>query len=521
MESMPELRHPTDQQLASFLDPGLEPEALDRLVAHLDSCPVCEAWLEEIEPAFSNYRRCLEAVHANVPRPDLKLRTRGDWTKDLWTRMECLEAKRSPGRTGMWRFAWLSGAVAAMAGVLFFLLPTGSQAELRADTLLAQAARSAAKSRPPQRLRVRTRNASFVRPAVRTAAFRAEPEEAALEAAVGERFLAANYDWREPLNPQSYADWRHNLKHKTSKVTPVRDQQTGEQEQSVETVTKEGSIQDASLTFDSVLQPVSGRFQFSDQEWVEITIAPDDPAAQPKVLAAVLPAPPAAKLAEPALAPENPVQTLTGRELNVRLAIDALNMGAGEPVEVNVEPGGAIDVTTYGLRPDREKLLRSGLDQIPGVVLRAEANKQSAPPQIVEKADRVLRDSQDVSFEAHFLSEMSNRFPSSAEAALSAADRAKLLELRRKHSIQLERGLAELRGELEAERSGFHPAPSSEAGALAQTASNMDRLITLHFASKQTEAARLQAWRELESEFGKLESAAHSYRERLESGGGN
>ena len=70
---MQELRHPSDAQLASFLDPALGPGEVERLVIHLDKCPACEARLEELEPAFSAYRRWLEGVHARVSRPDLDL----------------------------------------------------------------------------------------------------------------------------------------------------------------------------------------------------------------------------------------------------------------------------------------------------------------------------------------------------------------------------------------------------------------------------------------------------------------
>ncbi len=99
------------------------------------------------------------------------------------------------------RFAWLSG-VAAAAIVVAFLLPWGRQSEIRADTLLARAATSAVHNARPSRLRIRTRRTSFVRPAALRGAAASGRDEAAIE----ERFVAAHYDWQEPLSVQSYTD---------------------------------------------------------------------------------------------------------------------------------------------------------------------------------------------------------------------------------------------------------------------------------------------------------------------------
>ena len=115
-----DMTHPSDDQLAAFLDSGIGRQELEWLVAHLDICPVCEARLEKFEPAFSQYRRCLEAVHARVSRSDLDPRTQDPWAKELRAKMERLEANRSTGRIVTMRFAWLSGVAAAAIGVWRF-----------------------------------------------------------------------------------------------------------------------------------------------------------------------------------------------------------------------------------------------------------------------------------------------------------------------------------------------------------------------------------------------------------------
>ena len=118
----------------------------------------------------------------------------------------------------------------------------------------------------------------------------------------------------------------------------------------------------------------------------------------------------------------------------------------------------------------------------------------------MDQADRILRDSQDVSFEAHFLAEMANRFDGSTQLTLSPAARIQLLELRRKHSTQIARGLVELGRELGEEHTGFHPSPADLPSAgqiprMAQSATAVDRLITmLHSLSKLSDARQAETY---------------------------
>ncbi len=519
---MQELSHPGDEQLASFLDPELGPEELERLAVHLDICSVCEARLEKMEPAFSQYRRCLGEVHARVARPNLDPRTRDPWAKELWTKMERLEASRSARRTVTMRFAWLSGAAAA-AIVLAFLLPWGRQSEIRADTLLARAATSAVHSARPSHLRIRTRTASFVRPAALRGAASSGREEAVIE----ERFVAAHYDWQEPLSVQSYSDWRRRLKQKTSNVLPDRDERTGQPEQRIETTTIGGELQEASLSLDASLAPVSGLFRFADQEWVEITIAPEPVPSRPSTVLAGTPvANPQPETTSSAAGAAVSSEPVAMRELSVRLAIDALNPGASNPIEVSVEPTGGIVVTTYGLGSELEKQLRAGLEPIQSVTLRsAESSKQQEVPRPdtqapLDQADRILRASQDASYEAHFLAVIASRFQSNAEASLTPASRIQLRDLRRKHSDRMVRDLTELKGELEKERSGFRPMPLDLTGAqvqrMAQSATVVDRLITMLFGGKIAGGSQIESWRELETQFGTLQSLAGAYSGELD-----
>jgi hypothetical protein len=514
MEPMQELKHPSDRELESFLDPALGAAELERLVTHLDDCPDCEARLESIEPAFVKYRQCLEALHAQVRPKDSRA---GDQAlKELWTKMERLEANRSPRRPVTWRVAWLGGAAAAAAAVLLFVLPGSRGSELRAENLLTQAAHSAAPQKRTSRLRIRTRTVSFLRPAV----LQGDVLEDRQEAALRERFKAAHYNWQEPLEAQSYADWRHGLKEKSSDVSEIREPDTAQMEQRIETKTQEGALRDASLTLDAKLAPVSGFFQFSDQEWVEITIAPDSPPAPPVAMAAVLPGPSGPGTRESRLPVDStPSQPLAERELSARLAIDTLHLGAGDPIEVTTDSTGRILVTTYGLASELAAQLRAKLDGMEGVTLRSAGDAtRIALPNPTDRIDRILRASQDVSFQAHFLTDMESRFDAATEQSLPAASKAKLVDLRRAHAAQMKRDLTSLQHELEDERSGFRPKPGDGTALwsqMAQTATAMDRLITVVHTSKEPASAPAETWRELEMQFGKLQALAGLYAEHL------
>jgi hypothetical protein len=507
MEQERDLTHLSEDQLASFWAGRLSPEALERVAAHVDLCQECDARLETMEPAFSKYRRCLELVHARtarLARPEA----------DLVKKMLEIEARRAPqasrGRLRTWRPAWLSGIAAALVSLAVLLVPRMGEPELRADTLLQQAANTPAPLRSNRHLRIKTAGASFDRPTVLSS----EVPEIRAEAAIRARFVEAHYNWNDPLSPRSFADWRRGLKHKTSKVSNVHSA-AGQPEQSIETQTDDGTLRDAALTLDANLLPVSAWFRFADQEWVEITTAPNSD-SDPVAARSAWPAPlvPSATRHE-----SQPVESLAERELSVRLAIDAFETGAGEPIEVNVDPAGAILVTTYHLAPELEPKLRASLERIQDVTLRSATGPEEPQPHVAqygEPMDRAIHASQDAAFEAHLLAELAGRFDASTEAKLTAASKARLWGLRMKHAVEMNRDLARLGRELERQRGDFRPAAAETPDPLqikrmAESATNVDRLITMLYAGTEPEAEQAVAWRQLAMEFGTLQGLADSY----------
>ncbi len=490
MEQMQELTHPSDDQLASFWAGTLSRVAVDALVAHVDTCAACAARLDEFEPALAQYR----LVHGQIPE------TGGE---GLWKKMEEIEARRAHRERRwalMWRPVWVACAAAAAAAIAMLVLPHGGGMELRAETLLIQSIKVAPRPAPGRHIRVKTRRASFERPATATAT-----EDTRLRT----RFEEANYNWNDPLSAQSYLDWHRSRRNKTTTLASSIDG-AGQAQQTIETKTDDGTLRDASLTLDAKLIPVSAWFQFSDNERVEIITEPDPAVAS----VPTLPLPQSGPAVPVPLAkPEEPRAPIAERAIEVFLAIDALQADAGEPIDVTTSPGDDIVVTTYGLAPELEAKLRAGLEPIRGVTLRLGAAQAHPEPRRSGEPQQLMRASQDVSFEAHLLDGLAERFDSSTETGLLEASKSKLWELRMKHAALLDGDLAKLRDAIEKERPGFRTQRFHAGGpqALGPCAAAIDRSITQLFAGAAIDNDQDAIWRQLEIEIGRLEALANDY----------
>lgn len=496
MDAKQGLSHPSDELLAAFGDPSLGVEAQERLALHLDSCPDCRTRQEQLEPVFVEYRRCLEAVHAQIQRPRQQ--------NAVLAFPLPSSTPAAPRRSGFGWLAWAgSFAASALAGFLLFSW-NGRASERQADGLLAQASVAP----PPggsRQLRIRTQAASFLRPAL----FNSEATEESAAAQVRMRFEQANYDWRDPLSAQTYSAWRGSLKHKTSKVL------SNAPRRQIETSTGEGTLRNASLTFDEKLAPVSGLFQFADQEWVEITAVTEPP---PKHIVDVVAIPEPAPSGTAATG-NRPRQPFAERELDVRLAIDALHAGASEPIEVSTGSGDIL-VTTYHLTAEQEARLGASLKPIDGVTLRAlNENSGIQPDGASDATGLLLRNSQDVSFEAHLLSTLGARFPPAVEASLTGASKAKLEGMRQRHLRELTRDVATLQQKLTEANPEFHLTPQAPvSGAapdavdrLASTASALDRMIIQLSATDASKPERASILPQIAQELAQLHAWLENY----------
>jgi hypothetical protein len=277
----------------------------------------------------------------------------------------------------------------------------------------------------------------------------------------------------------------------------------------------------ASLTLDATLAPVSGLFQFSDQEWVEITAMPDVDPPPADLVPAPVPAPSATGTGE-----NVPREPLAERELDVRLAINVLHTGASEPIEVSTSSGDIL-VTAYHLTADQERTLALSLKPIAGVTLRVlDVNEQAQPvgaPR--DRTEILLQTSQDFTFEAHSLAELADRFQPSVEATLSESAQRKLWDLRKSHVRELNRILATLQQKLLEASPDFHPASGDSSSArqtlaqdLANSASALDRLIITLYASGEPKSGQASVWSQIANEFATLKNLAKEYSRSVEDG---
>jgi len=159
---MPEIEHPTEELLLALFEEQLPAAEVEHLLAHLDSCEICEQRVSLIEPAFARYQRCRELIAPRLPKPPQPWETL--WRKcRRWSarggRCPCPEENAARCALPGWR----SRRRSSSGAILFW--PHGSS-ELRADTLLLKARSASPRRSPNSRLRVRTPRFTFLRPAV-------------------------------------------------------------------------------------------------------------------------------------------------------------------------------------------------------------------------------------------------------------------------------------------------------------------------------------------------------------------
>jgi hypothetical protein len=326
--------------------------------------------------------------------------------------------------------------------------------------------------------------------------------------AIRAQFAAAHYDWSDPLSAGAYANWRAKIGHRTVEVSEDRGQST------IRTVADGGGIAEASLTLDaSDLSPVSARFVFSPQDWVEIAKAPDAP-VEVRPLAS---APADAPVTQPASSVE---PSVAERELMTRLAIDRLGAGAGEPIDVDVEPDGRIVVTPYRLGELRESQLRANLQGVERVTVRSPeaSERQEEAPASLAGADPAIDASNAIASRAHLLSQLAERFPPVTEAELSPAARKDLREMRVRHARALEGDIDTLARVLAQNRPLRLSASELPDGdpvpkALLESAVAVNRMVTSLYAEKAGEGS---AWPRLGEELARLRYLAHQYSQEVQ-----
>lgn len=461
-------RHPDDGQLLRLADGALSAWEARRVRRHLESCWDCRATLQDIESTMGRCVRYRKDVAALVTPP-------APW-QDLTRDFDQIDAGQA---ASSWRTRWASwvspapalrwSATTALALLLCGILvyQFRETPSVQAAALLKKAvAASASRPESPRRLRVRTSKGEFSRAPGRTAASAGAPDVAAL-------FTTAQYNWDDPLSARSYQAWREGLSGIRDEVAAVRDEQDpARQVYRIRTITESDFLAVATLTLRMEdLRPSQARFEFRNQDWVEVSEAPNEPnpltaAAKPSEPE---PAPPA-----PERAPEPAVVPVTAAAvLQVVAALHRVGADLGDPIEITRETN-RIVVGGTGVSPARQQQIKSALADLPRIEVRF--NDAAAPDAGAEPADelpepsraasplqaeverqlggrvpferfsaQVLDRSEAAMAQAYALRRLAQQFPVEAEQTLSAEDRLLLAAIAREHVTALAQEITALR----------------------------------------------------------------------------
>ena len=461
--------HPSEEQLLRYSDGELPGRATSQVHSHLKACWQCRTNLEEIEKtvgACVRYRTTVLQRHLPAP-PE-------PWT-DIYRSFAEIDAELPQPSFAdrlLQVLSWpvhnpkkwvpVAAAVLVIWGLFYRYRLTPS---VQASELLHKAiAASDSHAAKPHLLRIRTKVSSITRRAGSDQALASNSSDRETLNSLKTLFHNANYNWDDPLSARSYSAWRDQLSAKRDQVLEERDSYR------IRTDAESGDLLEASLQLRSQdLQPMEGRFEFRNRDWVEITALPDD--AEPPVnpiASAAAPAP-EIRAASPAASSNNIAPTLAapaiGDELRVLTALHEIGADLGDPVEVSRDSS-QIVVSGVGIALERQQEIQQAVSSLPGVVIRftesapADAQPQPATPvnpaatdipqvqaRIAEQmggrahfdqlAAQVLDLSEPLMSRAYALRRLVDRFPVAVEAELSPQDLATLRRLQREHTAAL------------------------------------------------------------------------------------
>ncbi|HLJ51338.1 MAG TPA: zf-HC2 domain-containing protein [Bryobacteraceae bacterium] len=524
-------RHPEELKLIEFADGELSGREAGKIQRHLDTCPECRTALEQIKRTFDAcepFRSEILPGHLH-PAP-------ARWA-DIYCRFEEIDATQEPAFFLRWlqyaggAKAWAAAAVALVViGALVYRLretPAVQAAQLLQNAIVAADSRSV----KPHRLHIRTKDHNVNRLVGATRNALMTTEDAATLHTVETMFAAARYDWQDPLNARSFKTWRDQLPEKKDEV--VRTSAT----YLIRTSTNSDEMREASLELTAPdLRPVEGRFEFSNQDWVEITDLGDDTipaesaAAAPARHTADDSAPERPASSAPSSSVPAPPATL-GDELHAMAALHQVGADLGDPIEV-ARSGGKVTVTGIGISPERQKEIGEALATQANVVLRfsetpaaSVQREKETPAQTTSNGDirqlqaqiaaqvggranfeqlaaDVLDLSEPMMARAFALRRLSEEFPAAAESDLSSQDDQVLRTMRQEHTAALKQQLLELERVLKPVRSawagsqspapGGHPAFANWQAAtedLFQSARAVQRVLAVTFGAAPGDAA--------------------------------
>ncbi len=549
--SKPLMRHPEDEQLLRYADGELPARSTGEVRSHLEACWQCRAQLEELHETVTQcvgYRK--NVLQRHLPPPP------APWT-DIYQRFAEVDATLArpslldrAARVLGWpvenprRWVPIAAALMIIWGMFYRvrLMPSVQAAELLRRAVVAADARPV----KPHRIEIRTRDRNLTRTTGQKLASNSADTQTlqSLQAL----FTAANYDWNDPLSAKSYQAWRSQLNDKKDEVVQEQDSIR------VRTDTASGEMKDASLTLKkSDLQPVQGRFEFRDGEWVEITAIADETA--PSTEAASVgnaPEPRASLPSSPATTAPPVAPPTIADELHVIAALHQVGADLGDPLEIQ-RTASEILVSGTGIAPARQQEIQEAIGSQPRVSVRfsnsapdtvrpqrsaaetpAGADLRQMQSRVAEQiggranfeqlASEVLDLSEPMMSRVYALRRLAERFPADAEAQLTAPDRQLLRQLQREHIGALRQQTAELDRLLKpmrARSSGGNTSGAINATAwqpateeLFQSARRVERLLAVIFGAAPSDSADDQLPGQLLSSLAQLRAKVDVY-ERL------
>ena len=460
--SNPDLRHPDLGLLLRYVDGELPGRKARQLRGHLEACWECRTQLEDLQGTIGDCVRYRKNVLApSLPPPPEA------WGSLNFALADAELAARSPfARLAHWLSPWqhpalrwaLTGAV-ALALCLVAVRQLRETPRVEAAALLRKAiVASHSPSHPAavRHLHITTRTGQVTR--VVGAAYK----PSAGETEIARLFDAAHYDWRDPLSAQSYSAWREGLPHMKDAIATEADSYE------ITTTTADSELTSATLKLRTTdLEPVEGRFEFRNRDWVEMTEWVDQQADPASAVAgttggmarhAGVPPGPADA------APETTQPSPFSEQLQVVSALHRLGADLGDPIEIASRDGQVL-VTGTGIPPQRQQQIHAQLDRLPHVVVRFDepvfpasdtpvpsepAARDAAGPEKATYAARieerlggrpqferfsstVLDWTDSALTRAYALRRLAQQFPAQDEAGMSAEDRRTLHQLGREH----------------------------------------------------------------------------------------
>jgi hypothetical protein len=554
------MSHPDEEQLLRYADGETPARDAAGIRLHLEACWQCREALEELQETVGEcvrYRKNVLQVH--LPPPP------APWT-DLHRRFDEIDAAFD--RASFWRRAaqilqaplvygkrWTPVAVACLV-ICLLLYRFRQTPSVQAAELLRKAV-AAADARPEKsrRIQIRTKDRRLTRlaGAGRTLALSAADTDALRSLQV--MFRAAGYDWEDPLSARSYQAWRDRLADR-------RDEFVEEQDAYRIRTTGSGELAAAALKIRMQdLQPVEERFEFRNQEWVEITEISENSTPAPSAIAAMIgnktdghpsPLPGAPVNVTPLSGPS--YSATIGDELRVLAALNQVGADLGDPIEVSRLKGDIL-VTGVGIAPQRQQEIHDALRSQEHVVVRfAEPAPASVQPEREAPTDstvnanilqlqarmaeqiggrmyfaqlsaQVLDSSETMMSRAFALRRLAERIPMEVESDLSPQDWRLLRSLQHEHIDALRRQETEidrlLRPALASDTRlrdaevTSSPAWQPATEELFQSARRVDKLLAAMFGAATSESSGARLPSQLQSSLVELRTRLDAF-DRLE-----